>query len=63
MRMPSAISIFVVWLLIFVAAVPLLARADEPPARPVKLIFDTDMGNDIDDALAARRHSRTAKPR
>ena len=28
------------------------ASADEPPARPVKLIFDTDMGNDIDDALA-----------
>ncbi len=52
MRMPSAIAIFVVWPLIFVAAVPLLARADEPPARPVKLIFDTDMGNDIDDALA-----------
>lgn len=28
------------------------ARAEEPPTRPVKLIFDTDMGNDIDDALA-----------
>lgn len=28
------------------------ARANELPARPVKLIFDTDMGNDIDDALA-----------
>lgn len=26
--------------------------ADEPVTRPVKLIFDTDMGNDIDDALA-----------
>jgi len=26
--------------------------ADENIARPVKLIFDTDMGNDIDDALA-----------
>lgn len=26
--------------------------ADAPIARPVKLIFDTDMGNDIDDALA-----------
>ena len=29
-----------------------VTRADDPPARPVKLIFDTDMGNDIDDALA-----------
>ena len=26
--------------------------AAEPLARPVRLIFDTDMGNDIDDALA-----------
>lgn len=33
-----------------------LASSDEaltdPPARPVLLIFDTDMGNDVDDALA-----------
>lgn len=49
MRMP--ILSVAVWLLLFVASAP-LARADEPPARPVKLIFDTDMGNDIDDALA-----------
>lgn len=27
-------------------------QAAEPFVRPVKLIFDTDMGNDIDDALA-----------
>ena len=37
-------------------ALPVLSRADEtrpPPARqPVPLIFDTDIGNDIDDALA-----------
>ena len=34
-------------------AVPALtAAAEEPVARPVKMIFDTDMGNDIDDALA-----------
>ena len=52
MRMPSTISSVAVWLLIFVASVPSPIRADEPAARPVKLIFDTDMGNDIDDALA-----------
>lgn len=28
------------------------ALADAPAERPVKMIFDTDMGNDIDDALA-----------
>jgi len=28
------------------------ALADEPTSTPVRLIFDTDMGNDIDDALA-----------
>lgn len=28
------------------------AIADDAQAQPVKLIFDTDMGNDIDDALA-----------
>lgn len=39
--------------LFFVAAsVTPMTRADELPARPVQLIFDTDMGNDIDDALA-----------
>lgn len=48
MQMP--IMSVAVWLL-FVASAP-FARADEPLARPVKLIFDTDMGNDIDDALA-----------
>ena len=29
-----------------------LVGAEPPPAEPVRLIFDTDMGNDIDDALA-----------
>jgi tetratricopeptide (TPR) repeat protein len=28
------------------------ADADEPPPEPVPVIFDTDLGNDIDDALA-----------
>lgn len=51
MQLPSLISSAAVWLLLFVTSES-LARADEPPARPVKLIFDTDMGNDIDDALA-----------
>lgn len=29
-----------------------LAAAEKPPAGPVRLIFDTDMGNDVDDAMA-----------
>jgi len=29
-----------------------LAAADKPKAEPVPLIFDTDMGNDVDDAMA-----------
>jgi inosine-uridine nucleoside N-ribohydrolase len=39
---------------LFFVIAPFVApvSADESPARPVKLIFDTDMGNDIDDALA-----------
>lgn len=28
------------------------ALADQPPGEPVRLIFDTDMGNDVDDAMA-----------
>ena len=51
MPMPSVISSFAVCLSLM-AASPTLLRADEPLSRPVKLIFDTDMGNDIDDALA-----------
>ena len=51
MQMPRMISSVAVWLLLC-AAPATLTRADDPPARPVKLIFDTDMGNDIDDALA-----------
>ncbi len=31
---------------------PVLAPAVAPAAGPVRLIFDTDMGNDVDDALA-----------
>ncbi|HLQ43425.1 MAG TPA: nucleoside hydrolase [Planctomycetaceae bacterium] len=41
---------WVVWSVLIM--LPVLLRADEPAARPVKLVFDTDMGNDIDDALA-----------
>ena len=51
MPMPSMISSFAVCLSL-VAVSPTLLRADEPLSRRVKLIFDTDMGNDIDDALA-----------
>ena len=54
--MPSPLSIrsFSLLLLLICGAFSQMSvtRADEPPARPVKLIFDTDMGNDIDDALA-----------
>ncbi len=31
---------------------PTILRANEPAPRPVPLIFDTDIGNDVDDALA-----------
>ena len=34
------------------ATVLFAAPANTRPAEPVKLIFDTDMGNDVDDALA-----------
>jgi inosine-uridine nucleoside N-ribohydrolase len=51
MQMPSSFLFVAIWLLVFAASASSI-RADEPPARPVKLIFDTDMGNDIDDALA-----------
>ncbi len=51
MPMQSSIRCFVILLLVIVSfAAPV--SADESPARPIKLIFDTDMGNDIDDALA-----------
>ncbi len=52
MPRPSSIRSVPIWLLLFFASVTQPTRADEPPTRPVKLIFDTDMGNDIDDALA-----------
>ncbi len=52
MPRPSSILSVPIWLLLFVVSVTQPASADEPLVRPVKLIFDTDMGNDIDDALA-----------
>jgi inosine-uridine nucleoside N-ribohydrolase len=42
-------------LLLLTVSIPLLTavgRGDEPAARPVPLIFDTDIGNDCDDVLA-----------
>ncbi len=30
--------------------------------QPTPLIFETDIGNDIDDALALRRHPRLGEP-
>jgi inosine-uridine nucleoside N-ribohydrolase len=50
MPTPALVRCLVLFL---VAVCPFaLPAAEEVPARPVKLIFDTDMGNDIDDALA-----------
>ena len=37
---------------ILVLAAILALTAAAPAATPVPLIFDTDMGNDVDDALA-----------
>jgi inosine-uridine nucleoside N-ribohydrolase len=31
---------------------PALAAAEEPQPKPVQMIFDTDIGNDVDDAMA-----------
>ena len=39
-------------LLAVALASPGVARAGEPQRQPVKLVFDTDMGNDVDDAMA-----------
>ena len=36
----------------FLFAVPAFAPAEPPSRPPVPLIFDTDMGNDVDDAMA-----------
>lgn len=36
----------------WVAAWPSLLPAQTAPPQPVRLIFDTDMGNDVDDAMA-----------
>ncbi len=38
--------------LLLVTAAALLGMRNLPAAEPVRLIFDTDMGNDVDDALA-----------
>lgn len=50
MRSQCSVLCTVLWLVLGIATWhPLLGAT---PAEPVKLIFDTDMGNDIDDALA-----------
>ena len=55
------------WIVLLALAVVCLAKpspaADSPPPRePVRVIFDTDMGNDIDDAMAlALLHSLQAR--
>lgn len=50
-RSRSLISV-VFALLIVLDCQSLVFAAETVPTRPVRLIFDTDMGNDIDDALA-----------
>lgn len=43
----------VVWMVAAVLPAILgLASAEQPAREPVRLIFDTDMGNDVDDAMA-----------
>jgi inosine-uridine nucleoside N-ribohydrolase len=43
-------------------AVPISAAEPTPPPAPARVIFDTDMGNDIDDAMAlALLHSLQAR--
>src|SRR5580692_6692670 len=39
-------------LYVFVVIFPTVVAGQPPEQRPVRLIFDTDMGNDVDDALA-----------
>ncbi|QGJ70382.1 Inosine-uridine preferring nucleoside hydrolase [Planctomycetales bacterium 10988] len=40
------------WALPLLACMPLTATIAEEPSKPIPFIFDTDMGNDVDDALA-----------
>lgn len=47
------LSLVALWGTAAVALTPSSASPADPPARePVKLIFDTDIGNDVDDAMA-----------
>jgi inosine-uridine nucleoside N-ribohydrolase len=47
--LPKALQVFVASL---IAASVVIASAASPAAAPVKIIFDTDIGNDVDDVLA-----------
>lgn len=49
--MKRQLSVFIGGFLLCSAFLPVIACASEG-VKPVKVIFDTDMGNDVDDALA-----------
>jgi inosine-uridine nucleoside N-ribohydrolase len=50
--MPTRTRFALPLLLAAALAGPRLGRTAQPKAEPVRLIFDTDMGNDVDDAMA-----------
>jgi len=51
---PGLFPCFILWVLGWFIQGPVLHASDSPPppAPPVKIIFDTDVGNDVDDVLA-----------
>jgi inosine-uridine nucleoside N-ribohydrolase len=56
-RLPSEQNMMIRTILVFTAILVALTAA-APAATPVPIVFDTDMGNDVDDALAlAMLHS------
>lgn len=51
-RRPLQMKTHVAWLTFLSVVLMFSAASAEPDAKPVHLIFDTDIGNDVDDALA-----------
>ncbi|QDT02251.1 Inosine-uridine preferring nucleoside hydrolase [Rubripirellula lacrimiformis] len=45
-------STFVLAALLSIAAAPSIGKAQQSPTKPIPLIFDSDIGNDVDDVLA-----------
>src|SRR5439155_14257285 len=51
----ETVTVRYAWALLLLASValaPTSASAQRPPRTPQRVIFDTDMGNDVDDAVA-----------